>query len=128
MSSGERELPTWELARLDAERARDEARDLQEVAREARARSELQVERAQRARRLSDRITVHLATSFAAYDLARELDEPVEIITRPDGTDAEVRVTEGHTRALLHIRDWARHYGFETVDMTVLGVAYTLTP
>jgi len=73
-------------------------------------------------------ITVHLATSFAAYDLARELDEPVEIIVRPDRVDAEVRVTEGHTRALLHIRDWARQYGFETVELTVFGERRTLTP
>jgi len=128
MSSSERELPTWELVWLDAERVRDEARDLWEAAGEGRARAEAQRKRAQRARRLANRITVHLVTSFAAYDLARELDEPVEIIVRPDRVDAEVRVTEGHTRALLHIRDWARQYGFETVELTVFGKARTLRP
>jgi len=128
MSSRERELPTWALVRLDAERARDEARDLQEAARDGRARAEAQQKRAERARRLSNRITVHLASSFAAYDLARELGEPVEVTVRPDGADAEVRVTEGHTRALLHIRDWARQYGFEAVELTVFGEPCTLTP
>ena len=48
MSSSEQELPTWELVRLDARRARDEARELQEIARGARARAEVQVQRAAR--------------------------------------------------------------------------------
>lgn len=127
MSGAEPEFPTWELVWLDADRVRDEARDLQEAAQEGRARAKAQRLRAERAQRVS-RITVHLATSFAAYDLARELDEPVEVTVRPDGADAQIRVTEGHARALIHIRDWARHYGFESVELTVFGEARTLTP
>jgi hypothetical protein len=121
MSTAEPELPTWEHVWLDAERVREEARDLRE-------RAEVQRKGAQRAQRLSRLITVHFVTSFAAYDLARELGEPVEVTVRPDGADAEVRVTEGHTRALVHIRDWARQYGLEAVELTVFGKRRTLTP
>jgi len=111
----------WELLRRDAQRARVEAEEVREAAREACARAQVQVDRA---RRLASTITVHLHNSILAADLAGHLGEHVYLIERPQGTD--VKITECNGDTLSHICDWASRNRLQTVDVTVDGETRTL--
>ena len=84
-------LSDGESLRVEAERSRAEARELQESARQTRARAEVQVERARRL--AAEMITIHLASSLVAADVALQLGEHVYLIERP-----RALTRESHTR------------------------------